>query len=360
MPLQRTQTWMLGTVAAVLVVMALYWTRPISVPLTFAIFLIAVAWPAQAWLERRLPRALALVGTIGLIVAVVGLLVAGFVYGARQIGTGMAEYADGIEETSRQIVRLARRYGLTLQLGLGEPVEVERIFAVIRATLSGFYVGIAFIGVTMVFLILGLVEVRDFESKVRHHVPEPLRSKLLDGSRDIARKFRRYIAVRTFVSLLTGALTWAFAALVGLELAFVWGLLAFILNYIPFVGSVLAIFPPALFALVQFGGWQAPGLVFLGMATIQITIGNYIDPRLEGRALAMSPIVVIFSIFFWGLVWDVPGAFIGVPMTLALLTLCEQFDQTRWLAWLLGPPPKPKPRSPPGRTARPQIPAPPP
>src|SRR5690606_31815109 len=97
-----------------------------------------------------------------------------------------------------------------------------------------------------------------------------------------------------------------------------------------------AIVPPVLFAAVQGGVWSFAILTFIGMAAIQVTMGNYVDPRLEGRALALSPLVVVVSIFFWGLVWGVPGAFIGVPLTIGLVTACSRFEATAWVAQLLG------------------------
>jgi AI-2 transport protein TqsA len=163
---------------------------------------------------------------------------------------------------------------------------------------------------------------------------------VLAAFRDIAWKFRRYMLIRTVVSILTGLLTWLFALAVGLDLAAAWGGLAFAFNYIPFVGSIAAVIPPVLFAFVQFESWQMPLLVLAGMTLIQFSIGNILDPRLEGRALAISPFVVVISIFFWGLIWGVPGAFIGVPLTIALVTVCEQFHTTCWISRLLTPLPR--------------------
>jgi predicted PurR-regulated permease PerM len=161
---------------------------------------------------------------------------------------------------------------------------------------------------------------------------------LIDGSVATAAKFRRYMLVRTVMSVMTGVLVWAFATLTGLPLAGEWGVVAFALNYIPFIGPLIATVFPTLFALAQFASWQAAVAVFAGLNVIQFVVGSYIEPRVSGRALAISPFVVLFAVFFWAFVWGLFGAFIGVPITIAVLTFSAQHPSSRWLADLLGAP----------------------
>ncbi|WP_444679112.1 AI-2E family transporter [Halomonas sp. E19] len=146
-----------------------------------------------------------------------------------------------------------------------------------------------FVALTLIFLILGLLEASAFQHRLPHALGADAADRLLRAFHILGWKFRRYMLVRTAVSVLTGLLTWLFALMAGLDFAITWGILAFALNYIPFIGSILAVFPPVLFAIVQFESWQTPALVLLGMTLIQFSIGNLLDPRLEGRALAVSP-----------------------------------------------------------------------
>jgi len=329
--------WPLVLLGAVLVVLALQWTRPVTLPLALAVFVIAVAWPVQLQLERRLPRWLAYIGTFLCVLACLGAFVWLLWTGVGLIGEGISQYRDSLDRSWTEVLRWARRNGISLPGAQLEEVQIAPLLSVLRVTLEELYAAIGLLGLTLVFLLLGLLEARGFAAKLGSL---PAGERLLAAGIEIAHKFRRYMLVRTLVSVVTGLLTWAFGLLVGLELAMTWGLIAFVLNYIPFIGSILAIVPPVLFALVQAGGWSFPLVVFLGMATIQVTMGNYVDPRLEGRALALSPLVVVVSIFFWGLVWGVPGAFIGVPLTIALVTACARFSSTQWLARLLGDVPK--------------------
>ena len=140
------------------------------------------------------------------------------------------------------------------------------------------------------------------------------------------------------MSLMTGALVWAFATFTGLPLAAEWGVVAFALNYIPVIGPFIATVFPTLFALTQFASWQAALAVFAGLNVIQFVVGSCIEPRVSGRALSISPFVMLFAVFFWTFVWGLFGAFIGVPITIAVLTFSAQHPSSHWLADLLGAP----------------------
>ena len=142
------------------------------------------------------------------------------------------------------------------------------------------------------------------------------------------------------MSVATGVLVWALGLVAGLQLAAEWGVIAFALNYIPFIGPFIATVFPTLFALAQFASWQSALAVFACLNIIQFVIGSYVEPRVSGSALAISPFVVLFSVFFWTSLWGLFGAFIGVPITIALLTFCAQHPSSRWLADLLGDRPR--------------------
>ena len=121
----------------------------------------------------------------------------------------------------------------------------------------------------------------------------------------------------------------------GLDLALVWGLLNFLLNFVPVIGNIVGIVPPTMYASIQFGGWTMPLLVFAGFAALQIAISNFIYPWLQGRQLALSPLVIIIAMTFWSWVRGIAGALIAVPLTAATVIACDQFDRSRWLARLL-------------------------
>src|SRR5690606_37899177 len=131
-------------------------------------------------------------------------------------------------------------------------------------------------------------------------------------------------------------LVWIFARIVGLPLAEEWGFIAFALNYIPFLGPFVATLFPTLLALTQFDTWGAVLVLFIGLNLIQFIVGSYVEPRVSGGALSISPVLVLFSVFLWAYLWGVFGAFIGVPISIAVLTFCGRHPSSRWVAELFG------------------------
>lgn len=329
-------------IATVLVVAALHWLQVLAAPIAFALFLIALVWPVQVKLEARLPRWLALIICVFLLLMAAMAILLMIGYGIGVILEGLAPYAPRMQQAYANFGSWLEWQGVEPWPAFTDQLGPGWVFGILQGAAARINTVAGFLALTLIFLILGLLEISDVKWRLPHAFGEDAAELLIKSFQEIASKFRRYMLVRTFVSVLTGMLTWLYALAVGLDLAAVWGGLAFALNYFPFVGSIAAVVPPVLFAFVQFESWQAPLLVLAGMALIQFSIGNFLDPRLEGRALAISPFAVVVSIFFWGLIWGIPGAFIGVPVTIALATVCNQFHTTCWISRLLIPLPRPK------------------
>jgi predicted PurR-regulated permease PerM len=185
-------------------------------------------------------------------------------------------------------------------------------------------------------LCLLLAELHQFRAKLHHAFQAETSQRVLRILETLMDRFRRYFVARTLVSAINGVCAGLLAWLVGLDFAFVWGLLAFVLNYVPTLGSILAVAPPVLQSLVQADG---PGLILLTATTqglLQIVLGNFLDPKIEGRMLSISPLAVLVSIVFWGWVWGIPGALLGVPMTVSLVIVCQQSERLRPIGVLLG------------------------
>ena len=208
-----------------------------------------------------------------------------------------------------------------------------RLFQEITSRLSS---TLTFTVVVLIYVILGLLEVDAAAGKLGMATTGEFGRVLLAGGAETAAKLRRYMLVRSLMSVMTGLLVWGFAALVGLPLAAEWGVIAFALNYIPFIGPFVATVFPTLIAIAQFESWQMAVIVFACLNLIQFLVGSYLEPRIAGSALSISPFLVLFAVFFWTFVWGIAGAFIGVPIAIAILTLCEQHPSSRWVADLLG------------------------
>ena len=127
--------------------------------------------------------------------------------------------------------------------------------------------------------------------------------------------------IRTLASVATGVAVFVFTLSVGLELAVAWGVISFVLNYIPYVGSLIAVVLPVIFATAQFESWQMAAFIFGSLYLIQFVIGSYLEPILTGNALSISPFVMLLAFLAWDFLWGMPGAFIGLPVTIALFTI---------------------------------------
>jgi AI-2 transport protein TqsA len=190
--------------------------------------------------------------------------------------------------------------------------------------------------IALLYVTLGLLEVDDIRRRIETLQNREAARILLDGSTATAAGFRKYMLVRTQMSLLTGAFVGAFAWITGLQFAIEWGVIAFTLNYIPFIGPFIATLFPTLLAMTQFDSWQAVVGIFVCLNIIQFVIGSYVEPRLSGHMLSISPFVVLFMILFWTSLWGLFGAFIGVPIALATINFCNQHPSSRWIADLFG------------------------
>lgn len=152
---------------------------------------------------------------------------------------------------------------------------------------------------------------------------------------EVIQKIRIYLSVKTFVSVLTGVLSFILLTLIGVDYAVFWGFIIFLLNYIPTIGSLLGVVFPAILSLVQFDtSWQFAAVVtFLG--GLQFAIGNILEPRLMGSSLNLSGLVIMLALAVWGSIWGITGMILSVPITVVILIVCAQFPKSRPIAVLL-------------------------
>ena len=323
---------LLTVIAVIAVVAALQWSYEVTMPLVVAVFVIAAAWPIKPWLEQVLPTSLSYVGTV----LALFLIMAGFFM---VIYLAMAEVAQTFVQNQEQFRSLFETYaawadkrGLPVPGGSG---GYQRLVAIAQIVFWDAYAVVGYLGLVAILVIMGLPEVPTMAQKFREQLHASENRELVDTTDKIAGKFRQYIGVTVLTSLITGVASalWAFA--VGLDLALIWGVLNFLLNFIPVIGNVIGIIPPTLYAFIEFEGWTMPVVVFVGFAVLQITISNVIYPMLQGRGMAMPPVAIIVALLFWSWIWGVAGALLAVPLTAALIIVCQHFKSTEWLAKLL-------------------------
>jgi predicted PurR-regulated permease PerM len=291
----------------------------------------ALVWPFQEAVEIRMGKPIAFTLTIVLTLIVISILVLAIVWSVSDIIHWGSNNLERLQSLYRRVSQWLEDYALRLP----NSIEMSSLVVVFRsiAIQINYFVGFAI--VVLLLLLFCLAEMRIFKLKVEALDKQLSEWSLSETLDQIAKKIRKYMLIRTAASVVTGLAVFVFTLSFGLELAVAWGIISFVLNYIPYLGSLIAVVLPVIFATAQFESWQMVAIIFAGLYLIQFLIGSYLEPMLAGSALAISPSVMLLAFFFWDLLWGVPGAFIGLPVTIALFTIWEQNPSTRWIAKLL-------------------------
>jgi predicted PurR-regulated permease PerM len=335
MAVRREMKTMVGLIAAVVLLGAAYSISTVLAPLALALFIIAIVWPLHKWLKSWMPTLLALaisiVVTVTVCLVFASLVGWGFSRVARWLVADSARYQAWYEGA----VAWLDGHGISIASVWAEHFNMAWLLRILQQVTGRVNTAMTFCLIAFVYVVLGLLEVDSIRLKINMLGNREAARVLLDGSKATAAKFRKYLLVRTLMSLMTGLLVGVFAWGAGLPFAPEWGVIAFALNYIPFIGPFIATVFPTMVAMTQFETWQAVLGVFVCLNIIQFVVGSYVEPRVSGNMLSISPIVVLFSVFFWTFLWGLFGAFIGVPIMLAILTFCDQHPSSRWMAGLL-------------------------
>ncbi len=330
-----TLHWLLGAAAFVVVIAGLKAAAALLVPFLLAAFIAMICAPAlSAMTARRVPAGAAIVLILLFVVALsvlFGIFVGSSIEGFTKALPGYRKQIEG------EIVLLAgwlnalgievSRTQMMAYLDAGRVMQLTgNLLGEVTAILGNFVV----ILLVLVFLLL---EGSGFPAKLRLALMDAESS--LRGYRHFARSVNKYLMIKTLMSLATGLLVTLWLTLLGVDFAILWGVLAFMLNFIPTIGSVLAAIPAVLLALVQLGPLGA-SLVAAGYAAINVGISNLIEPRYLGKHLNLSTLVVFISLVFWGWVFGPVGMLLSIPLTMMVKLALEESDRTRWIAILLG------------------------
>ncbi|TNF75036.1 MAG: AI-2E family transporter [Acidobacteria bacterium] len=319
------------TLAVLAVLFAMREAQAIVVPTLMAFFLAVVAESPVAWLEKKgLPRVLSILLVVtGLAVA---LFVIGLVLGSsvQDLSRRVPEYQERLQDQIDSLLAGAGETGIGADAaGILDKLSPETALSLASGFLSG--VSDLFSNAFLIFFIMVfmLLEVPSFSAKL----------EALGGSMgtwlSIGGSVRSYLAIKTLTSLATGVLVAIFLALVGIDFAVLWGLLAFLLNFVPNIGSILAAVPAVLMALLL-NGLPSALLVAGGYVVINVLIGNVVEPRIMGEGLGLSTLVVFLSLILWGWLLGPVGMLLSVPLTTTLKIVLESRESTRPMAVLLG------------------------
>lgn len=331
--------WLLGGVLAILVIMLLRETAWVTGTLALAFFAALALWPVDAWIRARTPRSLRWLGhaaALILMLLVFVLFSLGLTFVAQQVITGLTRYQESLQTLGQRLSQWSNLAGQGGGEGAGASVDrlIELVMSLATTILQSIW---SFGGVlTLLFFLvwLMLAETPSFNAKMGVITSRREGATLDSIVSATASRFRRYLAVRTALGIVTAGLYMAWIWWWGLDFVLVWGLLAFLLNFIPTIGSIIAGALPVGLAFLQRDPATA-AIIAAGLIVIEQVMGNYVDPKLQGRQLSISPLVVLVALMFWTWVWGLLGAILAVPMTLILIIAFSHSESLRPIALAL-------------------------
>ena len=332
----KTFQLMLILASFVIIVAGMKAAESIIVPFLLALFIAIIALPPFLWLQqKKVPKVIALLIIILCFLAfifLIGLL----------IGTSINDFSSTLPLYQQKLQNQTQ----VLISWLIEKEFIEPDFQISNAFKPGVIlniVGDAFNQLSNLFangflilltVIFMMLEVSSLPKKINEMFANPEAS--LSRIKAVTQNINKYITLKTIMNLCNALLVTIFLFFMGVDYYLLWGLLAFILNYIPTIGSFFALLPPALLAIVQFGFVEAI-VVVVGFIIINTLVGNIIEPRFMGKGLGLSTLVVFLSLIFWGWVLGPIGMLLSVPLTITIKIALDSSEETRWLSILLGP-----------------------
>ena len=334
-PLKRATPLLLSAAALVIVIAGMKEAAPILAQFFLALFISVVCIPPVNWLvSKKVPEGLSIAIVLITMLSFLGFV--GYLVGdsIQSFSANKELYSEKLEQNLSGLFSWLSDFGISIEgLKLASLIDeyglalVSRVVGGLNIIFQQFFI----IFLSVVFI---LAEMSNFPAKFTKAFSNS-QEKMIHINRILA-KIRHYLAIKTAASLLTGFIVSVSLFFIGVDYPFLWGMLAFLLNYIPNIGSIIAAIPPLMLAFIQIGPsavlWT--GLTFLFANTV---VGNFLEPKFMGKMLGLSTFVVFLSLIFWGWIFGSVGMFLSVPLTMTIKIILETSEKTQWLAIMLGP-----------------------
>ncbi len=325
--------FLVGAASFVVVVAGLRAAQIIVVPFLLSVFLAVVSVPFMRWLQsRRVPTALAMACTVLAAVGVLGLLAVVLGRSINQFANVAPAYQANLQELMDSTLGLLEGWGVpTAEWQSLDLLPLDGVFDVLGTALSALASVASNAFLVLLTVIFVLMEAAGFSAKLKAAFGS---GATFGPPERMARQVQNYLVIKTAVSAVTGTVVGLWVAAMGLDFALLWGLVAFLLNFIPNLGSIIAAIPAVLLAMVQFGPGRA-AVIAAGYLVVNIVFGSVVEPMLMGRRLGLSTLVVFASLVFWGFVWGPVGMLFSVPLTMVVKIALENSKDFRWVAVML-------------------------
>lgn len=232
--------------------------------------------------------------------------------------------------------KLVAQFGLDVVPSVRQLIDGVEVAPIISMLASSFTSMISKVFLVLIYVLFLMLEQGTFTNKITAIFPDTARRRSITSILSHAQEdIQTYLWIKTLTSSITGVVSYLVLISVGVDFAGFWAFTIFLLNYIPTIGSIIATLFPAILALIQFDTFLQFFIVLAGVGAIQVVVGNFLEPKLMGNSLNLSPFVVMMSLTLWGSLWGVAGMFLSVPITVMLLIVFAHFKSTRYLAILL-------------------------
>ena len=339
---------LLGILAVFVLGVTLQELRAVLLPFSVAVLLSFIFRPVVFFLKaRKIPTGFSLVVvllSLTLVLVLIGLLV----YSSAQSFTEAlpryeARVAGVVDSIEVNLERQAESFGVDMgDLDMGSVIQVSTITQMASSGVGSFFNFVANTFLVILFMLFILAGTGDLDSKVRRALPSEVAERIAAVVHNASAQVRQYLLTKTLISAATGGLIALFLWILGIDFPLLWGFLAFLLNFIPNIGSLLAVIFPFLLSLLQFDTLTRPLLVLILLEAVQIVMGNVIEPRMMAFSLNLSPLLVLVSLIFWGWLWGILGMVLAVPLTATIKIIFENIEPLRPIAVLMGGEIKPK------------------
>lgn len=326
--------WVVGMAAFVIVIAGLKAASQIVVPFMLSVFIAIVCAPLMASLRRRrIPTWLSILLVVAIVL--VGITVVAALVGSSldNMSSQLPMYKVRFGQEMSSMVSLLNDVGIHISYdkikGYVDPSSLMQLVAKALSGLGSALTNLVLVIMTVVFILFEAVE-----------LPRKLTLALDDGDQSLERfrsfiqSVNRYLVIKTTVSILTGLLIAGWLWIIGVDFPILWGVCAFLLNFVPNIGSIIAAVPAVLLAFIQLGPIYA-GLSAIGFLVVNLLVGNVIEPRYMGRGLGLSTLVVFLSLLLWGWVFGPVGMLLSIPLTIIVKLALEANPRMQWLAVMI-------------------------
>lgn len=321
--------------ASVIIVLAgIKSASEIIVPFLLSLFLAIILLPTYNYFNKKgLPETISLVLVIGIFILLISLV-------AKLIGSSIHDFNANIDFYSDQLsvyyyslVKIASKVGIEISVDeLSAMINSKQIMSFasnIMQSIGSMFTNGFVVLFTIIFMLL---ESKNFERKIEFAGQN---SVAVSHIEKISSQIKEYMVLKAIISIFTGLIVWISLVIIGTDYAFLWAVVAFLFNFIPNIGSIIAAVPAVLLTLVQLGAFSSIIVAAMYIA-INVIIGSVVEPKVMGKGLGLSTLVVFLSLIFWGWLLGIVGMLLSIPLTIMVKIILDDNEKTRWISVLLG------------------------